>query len=212
MAVQGLSEKAAANSAAVTDGRYDTALPVSEAKGAEVVVDLGEERELNTVLVKWGGNYAKGYVLEASCDGTSWSSVYEKKKGGGGTDTIVLEESIRCRYLRISDVNLAGKLDGQLVELEAYGDQTISGQELSQGFGDGEFTIETAPQNVAGEGMDAASEAPEKQVLSTGIWYGLAALAAVLLLVGIAVGKSQKKKRAAKKAAAADAETRKREA
>lgn len=201
--VQGLGEKATANCAAVTDGRYDGALPISEAKGAWVIIDLGEETELDTVYIKWGGTYAKGYVLEASPDGTSWSTVYEKKKGGGGTDTVALEEPVRCRYLRITDVNIAGKLDAQLVELEAYGKQTISQQELSlRQNEEGEFTVETEPQGAVGENAEGAfdsgkalEEAAKKEALPGGIWYGLAAAGLAAVFVGIAAVKKRKARR-----------------
>lgn len=195
--VQGLSEKAAANSTAVTDGRYDTALPVSEAKGAEVVMDLGEERELDTVLIKWGGSYARGYVLETSCDGTSWSSVYEKKKGGGGTDTIVLKEMVRCRYLRITDVDISGKLDAQLVELEVYGNQTIVEGELFQSGKEGEFTVGTAAPEALGESLDTVPErTSQKQELPAKLWVGLVVVAIAMVFVGIVAGKKRKAKQA----------------
>ncbi len=121
----GLSEKHTANAANATDGDYTTNLLLTESKNTSVVVDLKNQYKLNKILVKWGGEYAKSYVLEVSnsnAEDAEWTKVYEKKRGGGGTDTVLLEGEGEYRYIRISDIDASSKLGARLVELEAYGD------------------------------------------------------------------------------------------
>ncbi len=121
---KGLSEKTAEKAQAIVDGKYNTSLQISEGKKVEVVIDLKHAKEIRRILLKWGGTYAKSYILEASEDGEKWSTIYEKKKGGGGTDTIEMEITKDYRYLRLTDIDSSGKLDAELVEVEAYGVDT----------------------------------------------------------------------------------------
>lgn len=121
----GLSEKHEAGAQLITDGDYATELTITESKKTSVVIDLKESYNLNKILVKWGGDYARSYTLEVSNsadEDAEWTTVFEKKKGGGGTDTVILEEAQECRYIRISDFDILSKTGAKLVEVEAYGD------------------------------------------------------------------------------------------
>lgn len=122
---EGLSEKNEVEAPYVTDGNYATELTVTEGKKTSVVIDLKESYKLNKILVKWGGNYARSYTLEISDsadEDAEWTTVYEKKKGGGGTDTVLIDPEKECRYIRLSDFDILSKTGAKLVEVEAYGD------------------------------------------------------------------------------------------
>ncbi len=127
--VAGLSEKNAADAQNVTDGDYTTALTVTDGKKTSVTVDLKQEYALNKILVKWGGDYAKGYTLEASNsldDGAEWTTLFKKSKGGGGCDTVMTDGGEAYRYLRFTNISTSSKLGAKLVELEVYADKTAS--------------------------------------------------------------------------------------
>ena len=121
----GLSEKQEAEAQNITDGDYTTGLTITEGRKNSVIVDLKKAHKLNKVLVKWGSAYARGYKLEVSnsnSEDAEWTTVYEKKKGGGGTDTVFLEGNEEYRYIRISDFDILSKTGAKLVEVEAYGE------------------------------------------------------------------------------------------
>jgi hypothetical protein len=61
--------------------------------------------------------------MEGSVDGKNWTTIYEKDKGGGGTDTILIKEGT-YRYLRLSDFEKEGRRNPELAEIEVYGDET----------------------------------------------------------------------------------------
>lgn len=113
----------------ITDGDYNTYMTLNKSKNASIVVDLGKEESLDKILVKWGGAYAKSYTLDVSKnngDDAEWTTVYKKKNGGAGTDTIYLDEDAQYRYLKISDVTPDSKLGARLVEIEAFGDENYT--------------------------------------------------------------------------------------
>ncbi len=123
----GLSDKNAADAQNVTDGDYTTSLTIGKVKKASVVVDLKDSYKLHKILVKWGGNFARSYKLEVSdsnAENAKWTTVYEKKKGGGGTDAVSVDADAKYRYIRITDFDILSKTGAQLVEVEAYGDAT----------------------------------------------------------------------------------------
>lgn len=120
-----LKDKNAEDAQNVTDGDYTTSLVVTEGKKASVVIDMKDSYQLSKILVKWGSSYARGYKMEISDSlekDAKWTTVYEKKKGGGGTDTVMLEETMKCRYIRLTDFDILSKTGAQLSEVEAYGD------------------------------------------------------------------------------------------
>ena len=61
--------------------------------------------------------------METSLDGKEWTTIYEKKKGGGGTDKIFLDETTECRYIRLSEFDKQGRRNPTLAEIEVYGSE-----------------------------------------------------------------------------------------
>ena len=123
VSTEGIDEEDAAERQNIVDGDYSTVLTVTEKKDVNVVLDLEEERKINKILVSWTGHYAESYLMEGSVDGKNWTTIYEKDKGGGGTDTILIKEGT-YRYLRLSDFEKEGRRNPELAEIEVYGDET----------------------------------------------------------------------------------------
>lgn len=179
----GLSEKNEAEAPNITDGDYATELTVTESKKTSVVIDLKESYKLNKILVKWGGDYARSYTLEVSDsadDDAEWTTVYEKNKGGGGTDTVVLEEAKECRYIRISDLDILSKTGAKLVEVEAYGDVV-------------EKVTEIVPSPTVSDNTDEATNS-----IPAIVWYVVGGVSAGIILgcalAALLIAKKKKKK------------------
>ncbi len=167
---EGLSEKETEKRQIIVDGKYIESLRFGKSEDAAVTIDLKKQAEINRILVKWGGTYAKSYTLEASKDGETWDTVFEKENGGGGTDTITFDKLKSYRYLRISGVDSKGKLQAELVEVEVYGN-------------------ETAVSDVMEKKTD---EVKEKPVIVMWIVIGIVLVAAVAAIV-IVLQKRRKK-------------------
>lgn len=124
----GLSEKQEAAAKNVTDGDGTTQLLLPKTKDTTVTIDLKESFKLNKILVEWGGAYARSFKLEVSDsleDDAKWVNVFEKEKGGGGTDTVRLDGQESYRYIRITGIDTTSKKGAELVEVEAYADILI---------------------------------------------------------------------------------------
>lgn len=80
-------------------------------------------QKFDTVRVKWGGGYMKGYKLQVSDDGQEWRDLYEVTNGKSAEDrNISLEEAVTTSYLRLQGVTF-GEYCFEIYEFEVY-DQT----------------------------------------------------------------------------------------
>lgn len=166
------SDKTLAAAANLTDGQYDTALPLSEDDDFSVTIDLVQPAAVRSIELKWAGNYAKGYVLEGTDQlgengkDTVWATLSESKDGSGGTDIVTLDGSRKFRYLRLSRIDNGQKRDAQLMELEVYGDTVYLESE-------GQPTV-TVPKEGTGDNGDSSGT----------VWVWFAIGAAGLLAIG----------------------------
>ncbi len=180
---EGLSEKSKSHAPNITDGDYSTGMTLMESKTANVVIDLLDKVQLNKILVKWGSDYARGYRMEVSDsmeEGAEWVTVFEKKKGGGGTDTIVVEKASEYRYIRISDVDTTSKTGAKLVEVEAYGDVLYNEADVPKNEGDPD------KEQDPGKEKEPAGDLEQNHKTDHLIWYVTGGIAAAIL-IGCAV-------------------------
>lgn len=188
----GLSEKNAEKAQSITDGDYATYLTVTEGKNTGIVIDLKDSYKLNRILVKWGGDYARSYTLQVSDsadEDAKWTTVYEKKKGGGGTDTVLTELDATYRYIRLVDFDILSKTGAQLVEVEAYGDAVEQASDLAV--------------NVSTEvSTDTDTRVEEETRVPVAVWFVTGAIAAAILLgcgaAALIIVKKAKRKNAEK--------------
>ena len=180
---EGLKEKDVVDAQNITDGDYVTSLTVTESKKTSIVLDLKDSYKLNKILVKWGGDYARSYTMEVSDsadEDAKWTTVYEKKKGGGGTDTVLLDDAVECRYIRLTDFDILSKTGAQLVEVEAYGDEVEIVEDIVS------TTTSTTVQKTE-EGIPAM------------VWYVVGGTSGIILLgCGVAALIISKKKKKVK--------------
>ena len=182
---EGLGEKAAENRQAMVDGSYSNALALMEGEKGQVTLDLEKSEEISKVLVKWGTTYARSYTLEASEDGENWTVIYEKEKGGGGTDTVMLAAPGSYRYLRISDIDSSSKMAAELIELEVYGTKLA-----------GDLNSAEAADDL--NSADIQPESPDENSIPM-LWWGIggAVLLAVMIAAVVMILRKHKRKSAA---------------
>ncbi|MGN0069618.1 MAG: discoidin domain-containing protein [Prevotella sp.] len=116
---------------AAFDGDTSTrwATKTSGAEQAWIYVDLGEEKIIGAINLKWQDmlRCGKQYRIQASDDAVSWRDVYVETDGDGGEDYILFEEPIHARYVKMQGEKSAKNWGYVLLEKEVFppmGDET----------------------------------------------------------------------------------------
>ncbi|WP_235775546.1 MULTISPECIES: discoidin domain-containing protein [Paenibacillus] len=85
-----------------------------------IQVDLGSVQTVSRVVLNWEGAYAKSYTVQASANGTDWSTVYSTTTGDGGIDDLALSP-VSARYIKVNGTERGTQYGYSLWELEVYG-------------------------------------------------------------------------------------------
>ena len=112
---------AAFGAANAVDGRSGTRWAGSAGAGSQWLrIDLGAAQSVDRVRLSWDKAYAKGYRLQVSRDGASWSDLYTTAAGNGGTDDVKRIKGTG-RYLRVLTTQPASPGGYSLREVQVYG-------------------------------------------------------------------------------------------
>jgi hypothetical protein len=65
-----------------------------------LMLDLGSQRLLGALALRWEAAYAAHYAVEISDEGQEWTRVYEQAAGVGGVETLP-SVAQTCRFVRI---------------------------------------------------------------------------------------------------------------
>ncbi|MFI5591852.1 discoidin domain-containing protein [Amycolatopsis sp. NPDC051758] len=108
-------------SAAVDGNLTSTRWASKEGSAAEWLrVDLGASKSISHVKLSWEAAYGKGYSIQTSADGTSWTTIYSTTTGNGATDDLTgLAGS--GRYVRMNGVTRGTSYGYSLYEMQVYG-------------------------------------------------------------------------------------------
>ncbi|MFI5936531.1 discoidin domain-containing protein [Actinoplanes sp. NPDC051494] len=100
------------------DGDFGTRWASEWVDTAWLQVDLGSVQSFNRVQLGWEAAYAKGYTVQTSNDGSSWSTVYTTTTGNGGFDDLSLTGT--GRYVRVNATARATAYGYSLWEFGVY--------------------------------------------------------------------------------------------
>ncbi|QXE34500.1 discoidin domain-containing protein [Streptomyces sp. GMY02] len=104
------------------DGNAATRWASDFTDAAWIRVDLGSVIRVNQVKLEWEAAYGRQYVLEASTDGTNWTSFYTETEGTGGTVTAhTYPQEVTARYVRMRGVQRATAWGYSLFSFQVYG-------------------------------------------------------------------------------------------
>jgi hypothetical protein len=107
---------------AAVDGSSTTRWSSAAADGQWLQVDLGSPQALCMVSLSWEAAYATAFQLQASLDGTSWSTVYATTTGTGGLQNLPVAGN--ARYVRMYGTARATGFGYSLYDLQV---RTTSG-------------------------------------------------------------------------------------
>lgn len=85
-----------------------------------IQVDLGAAKTLSKVTLAWGTNYATGYNVQVSIDGTTWTPIYTTTVGKGGAVEHPFTAA-SARYVRVNCTKASGKNGYAITELGILG-------------------------------------------------------------------------------------------
>jgi mannan endo-1,4-beta-mannosidase len=123
------------------DGSTSTRWSSAYSDPQYVYVDLGSTYSINHVILKWEAAYGKNYNIQVSTDGNTWTNVYTKTNGTGGTDDITFNAT-DARYVKMYGTARGTQWGYSLYEFEVYG--TASSGSSSSSSGSSTFTSVTA--------------------------------------------------------------------
>ncbi len=85
------------------DGDRRTLLDFTENSGTAPWIEFHPQVDISFGALKiiWGANFASSYSLEVSRDKINWKTIYETKKGAGGTE-VVPANALGVKYVRLN--------------------------------------------------------------------------------------------------------------
>ncbi|WP_147919200.1 family 20 glycosylhydrolase [Ruania zhangjianzhongii] len=102
----------------LTDGDPSTRWCGPKVTPQSVVLDLGHQVDLGTVILDWESAYAGAYSVEASTDLSTWTTLATTEDGDGGLDRHAI--SGEGRYLRLTMTERGTQWGLSLYEIEVY--------------------------------------------------------------------------------------------
>ncbi|MFD2611265.1 discoidin domain-containing protein [Paenibacillus gansuensis] len=107
------------------DGNTGTRWASSSQDPSWIYVDLGAQYSINRVKLLWEAAYGKDYKIQVSNDAATWSDIYTKTGGTGGTEDIT-GLSGTGRYVRVYGTARGTTWGYSLWEFEVYGTAVTS--------------------------------------------------------------------------------------
>ena len=106
-----------------TEYIQDPTVTDEEKANENITLSWNSPQTFDTVKVKWGGGYMKGYKLQTSDDGEAWTDMYEGTSGiASEYRNIRLKEAVTTSHLRLQGITF-GAYCFEIYEIQVY-DQT----------------------------------------------------------------------------------------
>lgn len=106
-----------------TEYIQDQTVTDEEKANENITLSWNSPQTFDTVKVKWGGGYMKGYKLQTSDDGETWTDMYEVTSGiASEYRNIRLKEAVTTLHLRLQGITF-GAYCFEIYEIQVY-DQT----------------------------------------------------------------------------------------
>lgn len=106
-----------------TEYIQDPTVTDEEKANENITLSWNSPQTFDTVKVKWGGGYMKGYKLQTSDDGETWTDMYEVTIGiASEYRNIRLKEAVTTSHLRLQGITF-GAYCFEIYEIQVY-DQT----------------------------------------------------------------------------------------
>jgi len=119
------SETSAYGPALAVDGTGGTRWSSAFSDPQWLQVDLGSPMAFNRVVLKWEAAYGKAFQIQASTNGSTWSTVATVTSGAGGTQTLNFAGT-SARYVRMYGTARGTVYGYSLWEFEVYNTGSVA--------------------------------------------------------------------------------------
>lgn len=113
------TESAALPPSLAVDGQAATRWSSAFTNAEWIAIDLGSVRTFNRVILRWEAAYGRSYHLEASTDGSAWTTVFTQANGLGGVEDLSFTRTA-ARYIRMRGTSRGTAYGYSLFEFEVY--------------------------------------------------------------------------------------------
>lgn len=107
------------NAQAAIDGNYNSRWESAFEDDQQFVLDLGQIRTFDTIVIFWESAYGKEYFIEVSADGETWETIYIEEESDGAVDNLLFE-AVEARYIRWNGMKRATSWGYSFYEFEVY--------------------------------------------------------------------------------------------
>lgn len=131
-------------------------------------IDLGSTQSISRVKLTWEAAYAKGYRIQVSGNGTTWTDVATVTSGDGGTDDLNVAGS--GRYVRILLLEKGTNWAYSLFEMQVYNGATLlsQGRPVNVSSTEGGFVAQNLVDGNLGTRWAAGANAEQKLTINVG--------------------------------------------
>ena len=113
------SENAGSAAANAVDGNTGTRWSSAFTDPQWIQVDLGSSQSINRVELNWEAAFGRAYRIEASADGSNWTTLVNVSGRAGGNETHAVNGA--GRYVRLTGTERATVYGYSLWELKVFG-------------------------------------------------------------------------------------------
>jgi hypothetical protein len=106
------------------DGKANTRWSSIFAEPQWLILDLGEEFNIDKLIISWESAFASSYKIGVSVDRTSWKEVFSTVSGRGGTETVTFPLT-RARYIKIDLSQKNGDWGFSVWEISVFGKRKL---------------------------------------------------------------------------------------
>ncbi|GMQ58438.1 hypothetical protein AN1V17_28330 [Vallitalea sediminicola] len=136
------------------DGNSSTRWSSNHSDTEAIYIDLGQEFNIDSVVLKWEAAYGVKYKIQVSDDTVNWTDIYVQNAGNGDHDDINFT-SVNTRYVRMYGIQRYFDTCGySLWEFEVYENIPSSGENLAFNKTITSSSVETGTEFHASNAVD----------------------------------------------------------
>jgi len=106
------------------DGKANTRWSSTFEEPQWLMLDLGDEYDVDKLIISWESAFASSYRINISNDRISWKEVFSTASGRGGTETVTFPLS-RARYVKIDLIKKNGEWGFSVWEISVFGKRKL---------------------------------------------------------------------------------------
>lgn len=130
-----------------TEYIQDQTVTDEEKANENITLSWNSPQTFDTVKVKWGGGYMKGYKLQTSDDGETWTDMYEVTSGiASEYRNIRLKEAVTTSHLRLQGITF-GAYCFEIYEIQVYDQTNVPVESINLNYTSKKFNLDKEEDN-----------------------------------------------------------------